>query len=686
MSVTQYIGARYVPIFAEPDQWSSDRAYEPLTIVLHEGNSFTSKQAVPIGIEITNTQYWAQTANYNAQVEAYRREVQQFAGDIENATDLANEANEAVASETAAREEAIAAETAARETAVNEIQNQLDNIVKFNVVDNAYLGVNMSFYGSIEFNTNPYGDIHNMELPCDYVNGAAVMGDMLYTYSDPSNSEYSGVIRKFNLGNGTYAGERVVVGVNTHPASMSADGGYIYICGSEAGSTNTLLFKVDASSLNLHSKIYLNERLYAVKKTVNPSTENGEWVGYSRTEGNLKHFNVVGDQIEIVKTVEVNGGFPKTTNGMCLVRDDKYLAINSINATSTAVIDIETGQIIGECAIATQDSPCELEDSFWYRDDYYLVFSVNEHHNYKRNSNSIGFCKMRLFSDARIDSDSNSWLPLNGFNSVSCSHLPGQVNFIGDGSSANPLMSITFALGMLNQSSSGIRIDIADNSVHYNFPLLRQSNNVYIVGQNAEINDSISIQNGAFLRIYLKKLSGYIKASSTSVSCLASNLHVNIDEYSTEPDFSIRANYSIINCNRNPNPIKGIYFTNSQVNWLPEGTAFNGSVTCINSDVVGLPLYNNTQNLVDYIKNGDGCSTIVVKVWQTDTHSRFTNILLTNNPANSGTFTGAAFNTYENAIFGMRLYASENSIVSNIFNSATGQTVSNYEIGSAFTR
>ena len=83
MSVTQYIGARYVPIFAEPDQWTADRAYEPLTIVLHEGNSYTSKQAVPIGIEITNTQFWALTGNYNAQIEAYRREVEQFADEIE---------------------------------------------------------------------------------------------------------------------------------------------------------------------------------------------------------------------------------------------------------------------------------------------------------------------------------------------------------------------------------------------------------------------------------------------------------------------------------------------------------------------------------------------------------------------------------------------------------------------------
>lgn len=76
--VTQYVGARYVPLFANPAQWSSEREYEPLTIVLYQGNSFTSMQYVPIGIEITNEEFWAQTGNYNAQIEQYRQEVREY--------------------------------------------------------------------------------------------------------------------------------------------------------------------------------------------------------------------------------------------------------------------------------------------------------------------------------------------------------------------------------------------------------------------------------------------------------------------------------------------------------------------------------------------------------------------------------------------------------------------------------
>lgn len=84
--VTQYIGARYVPLFADPLEWNANNEYEPLTIVLHQGNSFTSRQFVPRGIDISNTEFWANTGNYNAQIEQYRQEVATFDGRItENA-------------------------------------------------------------------------------------------------------------------------------------------------------------------------------------------------------------------------------------------------------------------------------------------------------------------------------------------------------------------------------------------------------------------------------------------------------------------------------------------------------------------------------------------------------------------------------------------------------------------------
>ena len=73
MSVREFVGARYVPIVV--GEWDNTRAYEPLMVVTYQGASYTSRQYVPAGIEITNTDYWVETANYNAQVEQYRKEV-----------------------------------------------------------------------------------------------------------------------------------------------------------------------------------------------------------------------------------------------------------------------------------------------------------------------------------------------------------------------------------------------------------------------------------------------------------------------------------------------------------------------------------------------------------------------------------------------------------------------------------
>lgn len=90
MAVREYVGARYVPLFADPIEWNDKRTYEPLTIVEHEGNSYTSRQFVPIGIDISNEDFWALTGNYNAQVEQYRQEVLKFDGRItKNTNDIA---------------------------------------------------------------------------------------------------------------------------------------------------------------------------------------------------------------------------------------------------------------------------------------------------------------------------------------------------------------------------------------------------------------------------------------------------------------------------------------------------------------------------------------------------------------------------------------------------------------------
>lgn len=133
MAVTQYIGLRYVPLFADPLAWDNTRTYEPLTIVLYQGASYTSRQAVPTGIDISNEDYWALTGNYNAQVEQYRTEVREAVSKVEEIGQQATaSATAAKTSETNAGNSASAAATSAAnakasETAAAESATQAAN-------------------------------------------------------------------------------------------------------------------------------------------------------------------------------------------------------------------------------------------------------------------------------------------------------------------------------------------------------------------------------------------------------------------------------------------------------------------------------------------------------------------------------------------------------------------------------
>ena len=77
MAVRQYIGARYVPKFSDVNEgvWDNSYTYEPLTIVKHGNDYYTSKKEVPTGIAITNTEYWVLTGNYNGAISRLDEEI-----------------------------------------------------------------------------------------------------------------------------------------------------------------------------------------------------------------------------------------------------------------------------------------------------------------------------------------------------------------------------------------------------------------------------------------------------------------------------------------------------------------------------------------------------------------------------------------------------------------------------------
>lgn len=81
MAVRQYIGARYVPLYA--GDWDATRNYEPLTIVTDaNGNSFTSLKDVPAGTALTDRNYWIQTSSFSGAVDSLQRRVNSVESDV----------------------------------------------------------------------------------------------------------------------------------------------------------------------------------------------------------------------------------------------------------------------------------------------------------------------------------------------------------------------------------------------------------------------------------------------------------------------------------------------------------------------------------------------------------------------------------------------------------------------------
>lgn len=81
----RYVGARYVPLIM--GDWNSANAYEALSVVMYQGDSYISKVPVPANIQISNTTYWAKCADYNAQWAAFQQNWTEFQQDIEDELD-----------------------------------------------------------------------------------------------------------------------------------------------------------------------------------------------------------------------------------------------------------------------------------------------------------------------------------------------------------------------------------------------------------------------------------------------------------------------------------------------------------------------------------------------------------------------------------------------------------------------
>lgn len=168
---TQYIGARYVPIFGRKNEntieWDNSKPYEPLTIVLYQGNSYTSRQYVPAGININNIDFWANTGNYNAQIEQYRQEVKALDTDVKTNTNNITTNTNNITTNT----ECLTALNANTVDKATTLYNNIINAKKFNIVifgdswtqvENKSLEVGMKAYANVE-------SIHNYGVSGAYI-------------------------------------------------------------------------------------------------------------------------------------------------------------------------------------------------------------------------------------------------------------------------------------------------------------------------------------------------------------------------------------------------------------------------------------------------------------------------------------------------------------------------------------
>ena len=81
MAIKKYIGARYAPKFM--GAWDKSSEYAALSVVYTNEQSYVSRKTVPANTEITNTEFWIKSADWNAQVTQYNQNVEQYKANVD---------------------------------------------------------------------------------------------------------------------------------------------------------------------------------------------------------------------------------------------------------------------------------------------------------------------------------------------------------------------------------------------------------------------------------------------------------------------------------------------------------------------------------------------------------------------------------------------------------------------------
>ena len=89
MAIKKYIGARYSPKFM--GAWDKSSEYAALSVVYANEQSYVSRKTVPANTEITNTEFWIKSADWNAQVKQYNQNVERYENEVKGYAETVND-------------------------------------------------------------------------------------------------------------------------------------------------------------------------------------------------------------------------------------------------------------------------------------------------------------------------------------------------------------------------------------------------------------------------------------------------------------------------------------------------------------------------------------------------------------------------------------------------------------------
>ena len=356
--VTQYIGARYVPLIADPIEWSDQKEYEPLTIVTNQGNSYTSRQFVPKGTPITNEQFWAATGNFNAQIEQYRQEVAKFDSRItaaQNAADSKAPINHA---------------TDSTEYGVGNSMNyghvkladDADSTYGANdgvAATPAYVNSKIA-HTAIPIPYAPYISYMSDELINKSTQSAVKINDTIYVgAASPDNKKQ--VITKLNLKTQVVNSTELNID-SCHMNSMAYDGSYLVI---NRNGTDIDFYDIDSLALikSVKSPVF----------SIGFDYYNGTWYGYNYAGGKAYIYIFNGEFESVRETITIpvinNLNFPSQT---ITVIDDELCYIGFTHMF--VLINYKTKEIV-RCY--TSQSGIEFEQLIKVDDNLAMLYNIN---------------------------------------------------------------------------------------------------------------------------------------------------------------------------------------------------------------------------------------------------------------------------------------------------------------------